>query len=77
MSSNYILSTCSSENIKGHDYVSCFSRVLGRGSRMVEVSDRGQPCHEFEPSTTKDPLRRAAMHVKYVESETTPVSVVW
>ncbi|GFV59654.1 hypothetical protein TNCV_1907261 [Trichonephila clavipes] len=22
---------------------------------MVEVSDRGLPCHEFEPSTTKDP----------------------
>ncbi|GFS97289.1 hypothetical protein TNCV_1824551 [Trichonephila clavipes] len=25
-------------------------------------------CHEFEPSTTKDPSCRAAMHVKSVES---------
>ncbi|GFV36691.1 protein GVQW3 [Trichonephila clavipes] len=40
----------------------------GRGSRVVEVSDRGLPCHEFEPSTTKDPPCRAAMHVKTVES---------
>ncbi|GFT64917.1 hypothetical protein TNCV_274591 [Trichonephila clavipes] len=29
---------------------------------------RGLPCHEFEPSTTKDPPCRAAMHVKSVES---------
>ncbi|GFX90266.1 hypothetical protein TNCV_3848411 [Trichonephila clavipes] len=27
----------------------------GRGSRVVWVSDRGLPGHEFEPSTTKDP----------------------
>ncbi|GFX92043.1 hypothetical protein TNCV_5005071 [Trichonephila clavipes] len=27
-----------------------------------------QRCHEFEPSTTKDPPCRAAMHVKSVES---------
>ncbi|GFY20699.1 hypothetical protein TNCV_1119331 [Trichonephila clavipes] len=32
------------------------------------VSDRGLPCHEFEPSTAKDPPCRAAMHVKSVES---------
>ncbi|GFX06926.1 hypothetical protein TNCV_1202411 [Trichonephila clavipes] len=38
------------------------------------VSDRGLPCHEFEPSTTKDPPCRAAMHVKSVESF--PVGVV-
>ncbi|GFU55656.1 uncharacterized protein TNCV_1649691 [Trichonephila clavipes] len=36
------------------------SRILslcrgGRGSRVVQVSDRGWPCHAFEPSTTKDP----------------------
>ncbi|GFT01835.1 hypothetical protein TNCV_4206121 [Trichonephila clavipes] len=31
-------------------------------------SDRGLPCHEFEPSTIKDPPCRAAMHVKSVES---------
>ncbi|GFU05486.1 uncharacterized protein TNCV_3291271 [Trichonephila clavipes] len=29
---------------------------------------RGLPCHEFEPTTTKDPPCRAAMHVKSVES---------
>ncbi|GFU34305.1 hypothetical protein TNCV_1991041 [Trichonephila clavipes] len=40
----------------------------GRGSRVVKVSDRGSPCHEFEPNTTKDPLCRAVMHVKSVES---------
>ncbi|GFT15970.1 hypothetical protein TNCV_3315331 [Trichonephila clavipes] len=27
-----------------------------------------QACHEFDPSTTKDPPCRAAMHVKSVES---------
>ncbi|GFS56416.1 transposable element Tc1 transposase [Trichonephila clavipes] len=30
----------------------------------VKVSDRGWPCHEFEPSTTKDPPCSGAMHVK-------------
>ncbi|GFV67925.1 hypothetical protein TNCV_1872071, partial [Trichonephila clavipes] len=40
----------------------------GRGSRVVWVSDRGLPCHEFEPSTTKDPPCRVAMHAKSVES---------
>ncbi|PRD33019.1 UNVERIFIED_CONTAM: hypothetical protein NCL1_18678 [Trichonephila clavipes] len=40
----------------------------GRGSRVVKVSDCGLPCHEFEPSTTKDPPCRAAMHVKSAES---------
>ncbi|GFS87444.1 hypothetical protein TNCV_207621 [Trichonephila clavipes] len=43
-------------------------RHQGRGSRVVKVSDRGLPCHKFEPCTTKDPPRRAAMHVKSVES---------
>ncbi|GFU82039.1 uncharacterized protein TNCV_517191 [Trichonephila clavipes] len=28
---------------------------VGRGSRVVWASDRGWLCHEFEPSTTKDP----------------------
>ncbi|GFV24301.1 uncharacterized protein TNCV_422911 [Trichonephila clavipes] len=42
--------------------------VFSRGSRVVQVWDRGLPCHEFEPSTTKDPPCRAAMHVKSVES---------
>ncbi|GFX73498.1 hypothetical protein TNCV_3403091 [Trichonephila clavipes] len=26
-----------------------------RGSRVVKVSDRDWPCHEFKPSTIKDP----------------------
>ncbi|GFX58684.1 aspartate--tRNA ligase, mitochondrial, partial [Trichonephila clavipes] len=38
--------------------------VIPHGS----VSDRGLPGHEFDPSTTKDPPCRAAMHVKSVES---------
>ncbi|GFT65849.1 hypothetical protein TNCV_2560131 [Trichonephila clavipes] len=42
----------------------------GRGSRVVYVSDRGLPCHEFKPSTTKDPPFRAAMHVKSGSTET-------
>ncbi|GFV23797.1 transposable element Tc3 transposase [Trichonephila clavipes] len=29
--------------------------VGGRGSRVVKVSDRGWPCPEFEPNTTKEP----------------------
>ncbi|GFU69900.1 hypothetical protein TNCV_2470031 [Trichonephila clavipes] len=32
----------------------------GRGSRVLWVSDRGLPCHEFEPSTTKDPPYKLA-----------------
>ncbi|GFT45920.1 hypothetical protein TNCV_2250581 [Trichonephila clavipes] len=40
----------------------------GRGRRVLKVSDPGWPCHEFKPSTTKDPLCRAAMHAKSVES---------
>ncbi|GFX54678.1 hypothetical protein TNCV_3632351 [Trichonephila clavipes] len=32
-----------------------FCTYLGRGSQVVMVLDRGWPCHEFEPSTTKDP----------------------
>ncbi|GFU72928.1 hypothetical protein TNCV_4636621 [Trichonephila clavipes] len=39
-----------------------------RGSRVVYVSDHGLLCHEFEPSTTKDPPCRAAMPIKSVES---------
>ncbi|GFV10761.1 uncharacterized protein TNCV_1755991 [Trichonephila clavipes] len=35
------------------------------------------PCHEFETSTTKDPLCRAAMHVKSQELKSAPVDVVW
>ncbi|GFU33361.1 uncharacterized protein TNCV_4362011 [Trichonephila clavipes] len=38
------------------------SELGGRGSRVVWISDRGLPGHEFDPSTTKDPPCRAAMH---------------
>ncbi|GFX31291.1 uncharacterized protein TNCV_2061101 [Trichonephila clavipes] len=36
--------------------------------KRQKVSERGLPGYEFEPSTTKDPSCRAAMHVKSVES---------
>ncbi|GFT22942.1 hypothetical protein TNCV_1857521 [Trichonephila clavipes] len=36
--------------------------------KILATDNRGLPCHEFKPSTTKDPLRRAVMHVKSVES---------
>ncbi|GFX88711.1 hypothetical protein TNCV_4636321 [Trichonephila clavipes] len=42
--------------------------LRGRGRRVVEVSDRGWPCHEFEQSTTKDQPCREAMHFKSIES---------
>ncbi|GFV21618.1 hypothetical protein TNCV_3337191 [Trichonephila clavipes] len=44
--------------------------IGGHGSRMVKVSDRGWPCHEFELGQVqaKDPPCRGAMHVKSVES---------
>ncbi|GFS62675.1 hypothetical protein TNCV_3737201 [Trichonephila clavipes] len=42
--------------------------LSGRVSRVVEVSDRGWLCPEFEPSTTKDLPCRAAMHAKSFES---------
>ncbi|GFV26577.1 hypothetical protein TNCV_2102421 [Trichonephila clavipes] len=45
-----------------------FPYKADRGSRVVKVLDRGWPCHEFEPKTTKDPPCRSAMHVKSVES---------
>ncbi|GFU94631.1 hypothetical protein TNCV_1008351 [Trichonephila clavipes] len=40
----------------------------GRGSRVVWATDRGWLCHEFEPSTTKDPPCWSAMHAKSVKS---------
>ncbi|GFX06914.1 hypothetical protein TNCV_1202291 [Trichonephila clavipes] len=39
-----------------------------RVTSEFKVSDRVWPCHEFEPSTTKDAPFRAAMHVKSVEN---------
>ncbi|GFV90142.1 transposable element Tcb1 transposase [Trichonephila clavipes] len=58
---------------KGHatKHRHCLSIAIspsGRGSRVVKVSDRCWSCYEFEPSTTKDPQCRGAMHVKSVES---------
>ncbi|GFU99496.1 hypothetical protein TNCV_4763571 [Trichonephila clavipes] len=41
---------------------------LGHGRRVVKVSNRGWPCPEFKPSTTKDSPCSCAMHVKFVES---------
>ncbi|GFX06334.1 putative DD41D transposase [Trichonephila clavipes] len=38
----------------------------GCGSRVVKVSDRGLPRHEFEPSTPKDPsYNLVSLHFKY------------
>ncbi|GFW37345.1 hypothetical protein TNCV_4498361 [Trichonephila clavipes] len=54
---------------KTTDRHKCFTPLRGgRGSRVVKASDRDWPCHEFEPSTTKDPPCRAVMHVKSVET---------
>ncbi|GFT31830.1 hypothetical protein TNCV_2035611 [Trichonephila clavipes] len=36
--------------------------------KLKSVSDRGWLCHEFEPSTAKDPPCRAVMHTKSIES---------
>ncbi|GFW34714.1 hypothetical protein TNCV_953421 [Trichonephila clavipes] len=43
-------------------------KLSDRSSRVVKVSDRGWPCQEFEPCTTKDPPCRAAVRIKSVES---------
>ncbi|GFV66569.1 hypothetical protein TNCV_3894601 [Trichonephila clavipes] len=64
------------DRLKNAAFVS--KKFCGRGSRVVKVSDRGWPCHEFEPRTTKDPACRAAMHLKSVESSNVaPVGVEW
>ncbi|GFU57964.1 hypothetical protein TNCV_5083241 [Trichonephila clavipes] len=42
--------------------------LSGHGSHVVKVLDRGWPCHEFEPSTAKEPPCRGTMYVKSVES---------
>ncbi|GFU61988.1 hypothetical protein TNCV_4022711 [Trichonephila clavipes] len=47
-----------------------------RGSPAVKVSYRGWPCHEFKPSTTKDPPNREKMHVKSVKRSNV-VPLVW
>ncbi|GFX77681.1 hypothetical protein TNCV_1105981 [Trichonephila clavipes] len=50
--------------------------ILCSGNRVVKVSDRGWPCHEFEPSTTKDRPCMGALHVKSVESSNV-LPLVW
>ncbi|GFU65544.1 hypothetical protein TNCV_634671 [Trichonephila clavipes] len=52
------------------------ARRGGRSSRVAKVSDRGWPCHEFEPSTTKDSPCGGEMHVKSVESSNV-LPLVW
>ncbi|GFX23865.1 hypothetical protein TNCV_1788961 [Trichonephila clavipes] len=42
---------------------------------MVKVLDRGWPCHEFEPSTTKYPPCRGAMRKIIRELKRPPVGV--
>ncbi|GFX51897.1 hypothetical protein TNCV_3063151 [Trichonephila clavipes] len=39
-----------------------------RGSLKVKVADWWPVCHEFELSTSEDPLCRGTKHVKSVES---------
>ncbi|GFU41754.1 hypothetical protein TNCV_894171 [Trichonephila clavipes] len=39
-----------------------------RCSVVIKVTDSWLACHEFEPSTTKDPKCRGEMHVESVES---------
>ncbi|GFX77653.1 hypothetical protein TNCV_1105701 [Trichonephila clavipes] len=69
----------SDNEVVGLNALEMWVRVLirGRGSPVVKVSDRGWPCHEFEPSTTKDPPCRGAMHVKSIESSNVLPLVWW
>ncbi|GFU55092.1 hypothetical protein TNCV_425991 [Trichonephila clavipes] len=46
------------------------------GSLMVKVTDSWLACHEFEPSTDKDPPCGGAMHIKFVESSNV-LPLVW
>ncbi|GFS78082.1 RNase H domain-containing protein [Trichonephila clavipes] len=62
-------------------YQTAFSRfstghLSSRGSRVIKASDRGWPCHEFEPKSTKDPPSTGAMHHKSVESSDV-LPLVW
>ncbi|GFU87082.1 hypothetical protein TNCV_4879671 [Trichonephila clavipes] len=45
----------------------CRHVAASSSGEWYRYPDRGLPCHEFEPSTTKDPPCRAATHVKSVE----------
>ncbi|GFV80904.1 hypothetical protein TNCV_3517711 [Trichonephila clavipes] len=51
-------------------------RAGGHDSQGVKVSDRGWPCNESEPSTTKDSPNREPMHVKSVASSNV-LPLVW
>ncbi|GFT91550.1 hypothetical protein TNCV_3903431 [Trichonephila clavipes] len=55
-------------NVREIDHYGSIEILNGRGSRVVKGSDRRLSGHEFQPSTTKDPPCRAAMHAKPVES---------
>ncbi|GFV66996.1 hypothetical protein TNCV_356821 [Trichonephila clavipes] len=85
-SGSLVVSTCdqtesrlSSEDVQYRSAIPlsiCSILIDGRGSRVVKVSDCGWPCHEFKPSTTKDPLCRGEMHIKSVESSNV-LPLVW
>ncbi|GFW58701.1 RNA-directed DNA polymerase from mobile element jockey [Trichonephila clavipes] len=76
----WVCSTITSQNIYGRTpmilltmrpsrlFVKIRCHAVASTRKRSAVSDRGLPCHEFEPSATKDPPCRAAMHVKSVES---------
>ncbi|GFS52908.1 hypothetical protein TNCV_330691 [Trichonephila clavipes] len=64
-------------NQAGMQYICPRHMQCGRGSRVLKVSDRGWSCHEFEPSTTKEPPCREAMHVKSIELKHPPVGMMW
>ncbi|GFV14318.1 hypothetical protein TNCV_807501 [Trichonephila clavipes] len=42
----------------------------GCDSRVVKVSDRGWPCHELEPCTTKDPPCRQRCSLNQSRAQT-------
>ncbi|GFY28610.1 hypothetical protein TNCV_4150411 [Trichonephila clavipes] len=47
-------------------YMNASGSKRGCGNLVAKVSDLGWPWHEFEPSTTKDPLCRGEMILKKV-----------
>ncbi|GFV59025.1 hypothetical protein TNCV_1814141 [Trichonephila clavipes] len=60
------------------DFSGSFRRVFwGCGRRGVKVSDRGWPCHEFKPSTTKDPPCRERCSLNLSRAQTSSLGVVW
>ncbi|GFX68174.1 hypothetical protein TNCV_4439971 [Trichonephila clavipes] len=51
--------------------------VSNSGSLVVKATDSWLTCHEFEPSTTKDPPCMENMHVKSVKSSNILPLVWW